>query len=273
MAGYYPLFPHFKNFGDGTNMGYGDYSRKDLTGYDLRRGSFRDFVFANSILKYASFEGADLTGASFLSADLEEVNFKNAKLEGALFIGANLSGANFAGATGRMRGGDYTSDQWVQRVGPTIADLHLFVPGADLRNANLRGAELANLDLSGANLSDADLTNAKFTDCNCMGTIFRRALFGRTRLIGDFRRADFRGASFNEAYAHWNINGATARGASFYNCTISSLAGDVLDPSTDLSHIFRQGNLRYCSGITLRGAQSSMQRTNDGVNPDNRVTW
>lgn len=233
---------------------------QDLTGYDLRGSILRDYSFNNSILDYASFEGADLTGVKFIGAKLREVNFKNAKMDGAVIIGADITDANFSGARGRIRGGsDILPEQQIERVGPTINDLSLFVPGADLRNANLQGADLSGLDLRGANLSDANFTKAKLFQCNLEGAILRRATFWNTKIAAcDFRRADLRGAFFYQASVNWLIAGATARGASFLECIISA-EESTLDRSTDFSHIFCQ-DWRYAPVLRSVKVNTDRQR-------------
>jgi uncharacterized protein YjbI with pentapeptide repeats len=53
-----------------------------------------------SVLWFAKFTGADLTGTRFVDADLSRADFAGADLSGADFARADLDGANFVGAKG-----------------------------------------------------------------------------------------------------------------------------------------------------------------------------
>jgi uncharacterized protein YjbI with pentapeptide repeats len=50
-----------------------------------------------TVLWFAKFTGADLTGANFTDADLSRADFAGADVSGADFTRANLDEANFVG--------------------------------------------------------------------------------------------------------------------------------------------------------------------------------
>ena len=149
----------------------------DLTGSNLFRFHFQDFVFKNfrfyglsrwySILKEADLrrahlEGAILNGADLRGAYLEGANLEGAKLQMADLRGAYLEGANLEGATLQMADlrGAYLEGANLQGAYPRGANLE----GANLQGADLRGAYLSGTSLSLMQFSVAHPTNVRNLD-------------------------------------------------------------------------------------------------------------
>ncbi len=139
---------------------------KDLVGFDLSYGNFKDCN-----LMQAALNGADLTGAVLKEANLNLTNFKNAKL-----IGADLRNAHIV----------YTQFN-----------------KANLSGANLKKVGMAEANFEHANFSKAILDGAKFQECGLLEANFKQASMKEVSFIGirslEFCRwngADLEGANF-----------------------------------------------------------------------------
>lgn len=91
------FFPLERRPGEGTMsttytniLKYCDFAGARLHGARMQR----------TVMWFAKFTGADLTGADFTDADLSSADFAGADISGAVFTRANLEGARFVGAKG-----------------------------------------------------------------------------------------------------------------------------------------------------------------------------
>lgn len=67
---------------------------------DFSGAKLHDADMERTVLWFAKFKGADLTGTNFSEADLSRADFAGADVSGADFTHADLDGANFVGAIG-----------------------------------------------------------------------------------------------------------------------------------------------------------------------------
>ncbi len=102
-------------------------------------------VHLNDIdLRYADFEGCNLSGADFQGSIMEGTGFYNAYLQGAYLRYSYLYGADLSNA---------------------------YLGNADLSRANLINADLSNVDLRNANLRGTILRNVNFNHTDLRGAI------------------------------------------------------------------------------------------------------
>lgn len=121
-----------------TNFSAANFSRCDLTGADLSRGTHIDIRLTDAILTGASFSDSTLTGAKLTGAKAEKAIFALAKLDEAALDGADLTGADLSGADLRR----------ASLIGAHLENAVLI--GADVRGANFQGAVLTGAMLDGA---------------------------------------------------------------------------------------------------------------------------
>jgi uncharacterized protein YjbI with pentapeptide repeats len=205
-------------------MRHADFTRADLSGASLLRGTASGAIFHRANLREAVLikiiaVGADFTAADLRNANADGANFGEAKLcradlRGAMlrdanFIGADLRGANLAGASARGSRWQHArlDDADLREIHFDYADLGKI----DLRRAHLNGASFHRANLYGARLEGVEMTAPSFREA------FLRAadLTGSRLRRGDFRRADLRGAGL----ADINWEGADLCGADFTNAS------------------------------------------------------
>lgn len=172
---------------------YADFTNADLSGANFRRA-----VLAHSDLTHANLTGADLQSAELRNTTLHQTNFTNAILISAILHDGDLS-------TAILRGADFTEAgllsaklRNVDLRGANFSDANADL--ADFSGADMRFVPMQNAALIGADLSDADLREANLANAN----------LSRARLRGaDLRGADLRGANLSSA----DLTGAKLEGA------------------------------------------------------------
>ncbi len=161
----------------------------DLTGIDL----------SGTVLRWADFGDANLTGADFTGADLSGASIGRALID-ADFTGASLRGATVDDGAGAVfTGTDLTG-----------ASIELTAAPASLDDAILRGAAVSVRDDDGPDieldLSDLDLTGASFRDPFSGGarliiTDLRGAIIDNTTFYQvDLSQVDVEGVDLSSIY-------------------------------------------------------------------------
>ncbi len=143
-----------------------------------------------------------------------------------------------------------------------------FMPGLDLRRANLRFASLVMAQMEGTLLFDARLDRANFRDArmesaNLVGASMREAYFAGATLTGaDFREARLDGASFHQARMDGaDFSKAQMEGANFFQTRLdrASFRGAGLAEANFLGAHMQGGDLVevWAVGATLSHAKIS----------------
>ncbi len=170
-----------------------------LSSTHLHMASFKEAVFADTDLRYATFVGLDLIQKRLVGADLSKACLPDARLsdpgnpdshtifsytpDQGLSVGANLSNANLAGVI--------FSDFDLRAVNFAGAIL----VGANLDRANMQAADLTRADLSRSSLERTDVSSAKATEANFQNAVLARASLSESTISGaNFDHATLTGA-------------------------------------------------------------------------------
>jgi len=199
----------------------------DLSGANLDKSDFTESDLSDATLVKASMTGIDGSGMKLVNAlglkvRLKEAWLDNADLSGADLSRANLSEACLEGSTGedlalpgaKLREANVKGAHW---KGVDLAESHLHkadFTGADLRSADFTEASGAEIILDGARLDSASAVGARFPGAQLKGTSAVGARFSSANLSGadlsgaDFTNADLSGANLTEAI----LTGAILKG-------------------------------------------------------------
>ncbi|MBW4663756.1 MAG: pentapeptide repeat-containing protein [Chroococcus sp. CMT-3BRIN-NPC107] len=154
-----------------------------FNGADLSRVSMQQANLLHAFLNEANLAYSNLSGANLSSAQMVGANLSAAVLTQASLTGANLGGANLVKA-------DLSSAR-LSRVSALKTNLQLAnLSGTDWQGADLSGADLSRANLSNANLSNARLQNANLHKAQLQNVSLRNADLSEA----DLREADLTGA-------------------------------------------------------------------------------
>jgi uncharacterized protein YjbI with pentapeptide repeats len=257
-----------------------DWTRFDLSGYDLQKGDFRKTLLEGADLSGTNVAGSDMSGAvlahatlhktCFDGAVLEGTNLGSAQLEGASLVGANLRKAIFVRAKLLhvcLKGADLTGIDWLEaELGAVDFEEAItggldFLPGHDLTRCRFPRARLAKSNfletkLDGVDFAGADMTSVTFLGVSANGADFRGA--SMTKFVAveacSFEGANFAGANLTGSL----LRGANLRGANFegahldgVNLSGSDLTGANLTDTQAKEAILIRANL---TDATLHGS-------------------
>jgi len=210
----------------------------DLSGANLDKSDFTASDLSDATLVKASMTGIDGSGMKLVNAlglkvRLKEAWLDNADLSGADLSRANLSEACLEGSTGedlalpgaKLREANVKGAQW---KGADLAEAHLHkadFTGADLRSADFTEASGAEIVLDGARLDSAAAVGARFPGAQLKGTSAVGARFSAANLSGadlsgaDFTNADLSGVNLTDAV----VEGATFKGTIFADACLDGV--------------------------------------------------
>ncbi len=267
-----------------------DWTRHDLSAYNLQNGDFRETLLEGADLTGTNLTGADMSAAvlahatlrntCFDGATLEGANLGAALIEGATFAGANLRKANFTRAKLRsvsLREADLTEIEWLEAElgivdfeGAVTVGLSFF-SGNDLTRCRFPRAKIAKstfleTKLDAVDFSEADLTSATLMTVSANGADFRGASMKKLTAVEgcSFEGATFEGADLTGAVIRGanmrgvNLEGARLEGANLGEC---DLTGANLSGAQAKELNMARSNL---TDATLRGAnlmEAMLQKT------------
>ncbi|HEY3818502.1 MAG TPA: DUF2169 domain-containing protein [Polyangiaceae bacterium] len=248
-----------------------DWTRYDLSAYNLQNGNFRGTLLEGADLTGTNVTGADMSGAVLAHATLRDTRFDGATLEGTNLGETLIEGASFATASMRkaifaraklrsvsLREADLTGVVWLEAElgavdfeGATIGEV-TFLPGQDFTRCRFARAKAArstflSTKLDGVDFTQADVPTLTFITVSANGADFRKASMKSFCAVAG---CSFEGASFEGA----DLTGAVILGA---NLRGANLEGTCLEGA----------NLGGCdlTGAKLTGAQAkelNMARSN-----------
>ncbi|MFV2001271.1 MAG: pentapeptide repeat-containing protein [Acidimicrobiia bacterium] len=249
-----------------------DFGGLEQSAPDFDEASLRCAVFDEGILDGGTFVGADLTGAGFRGTEITGVRFNKAVLVGADFTNATISRVRFGGTDLRgvvFDGVDLSDVRWADTVCP------------DGVNSDAAGGTCqANLNPLPVTVDATDQTQAlaplEFKPLCTPDS--GDDMSGQVLDESDFRRADLRCASFEDAeITNADFTDADASAAIFDGATLTdpvfdsvslfgtSFAGTTIDRGT-----FRNANLigADLTGIVITGTRWVNTICPNGVNSD-----
>lgn len=170
----------------GLDFSTEQYMNENFEGKDLSAAKFDGCIFSHnanlseSILKQASFRGADLSSGEFYGANLTEADLSfsiigallDADLTGAILDSIQMRDTLGTKKLSRVSLRNCTSTEYSSWDDVDLSGANL--SGSNFRGSGFTGANLTNVDftdcnLEGANLTGADITGAIFHDANLFG--------------------------------------------------------------------------------------------------------
>ena len=240
---------------NGIDLTSTDFTGVDFAGLDLTRTDLSHAVldpaplFAGATLsdgeaqgvnlanhkfpvRFAQFEGADLTGVDLSQTELFQAQLTGVILNKARLIGANLNFADLHGA--KLRGATLGIQPGKEGEAATLRGA--FMTDVDLTDADLRSCDLTGAHLYGDQqqtlLVRTRLDSASFVNAICAGARFsgslNNAVFVGAQLVNTvFNGATLTGTKFNDAYLQGaDFSSATSvTGAVLSNAAVSAVPG------------------------------------------------
>jgi uncharacterized protein YjbI with pentapeptide repeats len=182
---------------EGTSLPLADLSGATLHNVHAAGASFRgarlaahggvsgaSFAGAETDLRLANFNDADIGGASFASADLSGATFDRVLAINTDFTGVHAPGAEFKGAHiyGNGRAFDTATDLTEVKFTNALLAGEADSGGFDLHDAELSGATFDGSQCIGCNFAGATLDKASFSGAYLPGAVLSNAKLNQTNL-------------------------------------------------------------------------------------------